>query len=69
MEYLKAAWGQLDSVFTLLTCVCSGRYDANPTDGSPPRGEILIRGPGVFRGYYKAETMSKEVIGRFAKIG
>ncbi|KAF5833204.1 hypothetical protein DUNSADRAFT_10554 [Dunaliella salina] len=37
-------------------------YDANPTDGSPPRGEILIRGPGVFRGYYKAETMSKEVI-------
>jgi len=37
-------------------------YDPNPTDGSNPRGEILIRGPGVFKGYYRDEKMTLDVL-------
>ena len=32
--------------------------DGNPT----PRGEVLIRGPGMMRGYYKAEDKTNETI-------
>lgn len=34
----------------------------SPT-ADPPRGEVCIRGPGLFTGYYKNETMTKEVMG------
>ena len=43
------------------------RYDPNPTEGLP-RGEILIRGPGLFKGYYRAEGMTKDVMGETAGI-
>lgn len=28
--------------------------------GSPPRGEVVIGGPTLFRGYYKDEAKTKE---------
>ncbi len=29
----------------------------------PPRGEVCIRGPALFAGYYGNEAMTKEVMG------
>lgn len=34
-------------------------YDAR---GDPPRGEILIRGTGLFQGYYKDKTETESAL-------
>ncbi len=36
--------------------------DYRVTDEPYPRGEVLIRGPGVFKGYYKQEDKTRETI-------
>eukprot|EP00218_Dolichomastix_sp_CCMP3274_P007847 CAMPEP_0170141298 /NCGR_PEP_ID=MMETSP0033_2-20121228/6905_1 /TAXON_ID=195969 /ORGANISM="Dolichomastix tenuilepis, Strain CCMP3274" /LENGTH=649 /DNA_ID=CAMNT_0010377555 /DNA_START=6 /DNA_END=1955 /DNA_ORIENTATION=- len=35
------------------------KYDAT---ADPPRGEVLLKGPGLFKGYYKKPDMTAEVI-------
>jgi len=37
-------------------------YDAAPTDGSNPKGEICLRGTPLFSGYYKQAEMTAEVV-------
>ena len=39
------------------------RYDPN---GRPPRGEICIRGPLLFKEYYKDDKKTKEAMGESA---
>jgi acyl-CoA synthetase (AMP-forming)/AMP-acid ligase II len=39
-------------------------YDA--TDPKAPKGEVLLRGPCMFEGYYKAPDKTAEVGGRSA---
>ena len=41
-----------EAVLRGLSCLCAA--------GSPPRGEVVIGGPTLFRGYYKDEAKTKE---------
>ena len=36
--------------------------DTNQNGEPAPRGEILLRGPGIFKGYYKEDTLTKEAL-------
>ncbi len=40
-------------------CIAEMKYDA--LDAEAPAGEILLRGPGLFSGYYKQEDKTAEV--------
>lgn len=49
------------------------RLEAVPEMGydpaaDPPRGEVLVKGPGLFNGYHKEETMTKEVLGESCSL-
>jgi len=47
------------SVEVCLESVPEMNYDAT---GTPPRGEILLRGPCLFSGYYKREDLTKDAL-------
>ena len=36
--------------------------DLNENGEPRPRGEILLRGHGIFKGYYKEENLTKEAL-------
>ena len=42
-----------------LEAVPEMKYDPN---GSPPRGEVCLRGPSLFSGYYKDEEQTAGVV-------
>jgi long-chain acyl-CoA synthetase len=49
------------------------RLEAVPEMGyspsaDPPAGEVCIRGPAVFSGYYKQEALTRESIGACAAL-
>lgn len=58
--------------FCCLDCCPAGvevRLEAVPEMGydpfaEPPTGEVCIRGPGVFSGYYKQSELTKESMGK-----
>ena len=59
MQYMAGTVGPpLPSTDMRLEAVPEMNYDPN---GTPPRGEIMFKGPSVFSGYYKDEEKTAEV--------
>lgn len=56
--YTATVGGPLPLLEARLESVPEMGYDAL---AAPPRGELLIRGPVVFQGYYRDEAATREV--------